>query len=253
MNRRKAKQFLEVCRANGMDASDPQYVEALQHVQSDPKLAQWFVDQKRFDRMVSVSLGALTVPEDLKAGILETRKVVRPPFWRTWRFHAAAAACIVALAVLISLVAANRTAQFPDLRSSLVEKAWSEDGQHLEFESSDVTRVKQWLARRFVSTDLHLPAGLQKAKLLGCRVVETDGLRVPMICLADGSRHLHLFVIDGVTLTDAPEDGVPEFEKCSGWKTAAWQQRGQTYVLTGMSYHTFVNRFRKFGRWTTSG
>lgn len=253
MNRRKAKQLLEVYRVNEMDASDPQFVEALQHAQSDPKLAQWFADQRRFDRIVSDSLRALTVPGDLKAGILEDRKVVRPPFWQTWRFRAAAAACLVALATVIALVTANPTAQFPNLRSSLVDKAWSAEGRHLEFESSDIARVKQWLARRFVSTDVHLPAGLQGAKLVGCRVVETDGLRVPMLCLADGSKHLHLFVVDGVTLTDAPERRAPDFEKCSGWKTAAWRQGGQTYVLTGMDYQTFVNRFRKSGRWTTSG
>lgn len=253
MNRRKAKQFLEVFRANGADNEDPQFSEALEQAQSDPRLAQWFADQKRFDRIVADSLKALTVPKDLKAGILEARKIVKPPFWRNWRVQAAAAACAVAFVTGVSLFVANQKAQFPTLRSSLVEKAWNAEGHHLEFESSDVVRIKQWLARQFVSTEFSFPAALLDAKLVGCRVVETDGLRVPMICLADGSKHLHLFVIDGVTLTDAPGEGTPDFEKCSGWKTAAWQQGGQTYVLTGMNYQTFVNRFRKYGRWTTSG
>ena len=74
-----------------------------------------------------------------------------------------------------------------------------------------------------------------------------------MLCLADGPRHMHLFVLEGSQLAQLPFDGKPDFEKCGVWKTASWQQGDKTYVLTGMKYQAFVSKFRKGGRWTMSG
>jgi hypothetical protein len=74
-----------------------------------------------------------------------------------------------------------------------------------------------------------------------------------LICLIDGPKHLHLFVVAGVEFPELAAEGLPDFEKCHGWKTASWRQNGKTFVLTGMSYQAFVNKFRKAGRWTMSG
>ena len=157
----------------------------------------------------------------------------------------------LALALAASgLVGRGRPGPFPEFRSALIEKAW--DGEsHLDFESSDVIRVKQWLARQFAPADFTLPQGLRDTRLVGCRIVEADGCRVPMICLVDGARHLHLFVVEGMQFAELPLQGAPDFQKCGAWKTASWQHGDKTYVLTGMNYQTFVSKFRKSGRWKT--
>jgi hypothetical protein len=84
-------------------------------------------------------------------------------------------------------------------------------------------------------------------------MVEVDSHRVPMICLSEGSRHLHLFVVDGAMFADLPPAEAPDFQKCGAWKTASWQQGAKTYVLTGLKYQAFVSKFRKMGRWDFSG
>jgi hypothetical protein len=253
MKSKDAKKWLEVCRPGGADAPDPQFQDALQQAARDPALAGWFDEQRSFDADFAKSLGSVPAPADLKDSILAARKVVKPPVWRDWRARAAAVAAAVAvLATVGGLLATNRSEPFPAFRATLIEQAW--DGQsHLDFESSDVLHIRQWFARQNAPSDFQLPKGLRDAHLIGCRLVEADGKHVPMICLSDGPKHMHLFVVEGAHFTDLPPRGTPDFQKCGAWKTASWQHGDKTYVLSGMKFQTFVSKFRKGGRWTMSG
>jgi hypothetical protein len=62
-----------------------------------------------------------------------------------------------------------------------------------------------------------------------------------------------LFVTEHRGLAALPEPGVPDFEKCGAWRTAAWRQGGRAYILSGMRYHVFVQKFRRSGRWALTG
>jgi anti-sigma factor RsiW len=248
-----AKQLLEVFRANGADAQDPRFQEALKQAGRDPELRRWFEEQRNFDAGFADNLRSVTAPADLKDSILAAGKIVKPGLWHDWRIRtAAAAAVVVLLAVAGALQATGKTQRFPEFRAELIEQAW--DGQaHLDFESSDVQHIKLWLAQHNASPDFTLPQALKETRIVGCRVVEAEGRRVPMLCLADGAKHMHLFVVDEAQFAGLPPQGTPDFEKCGGWKTTSWQHAGRTYVLTGMKYQTFVSKFRKSGRWTMSG
>jgi anti-sigma factor RsiW len=253
MKNKEAKALLEVCRPGGADASDPQFQHALQQAARDPGLARWFDEQRNFDADFARSLGSVALPADLKDSILAARKVVKPWTWSDWRARVAAAAALVAaLASVGGLLATNRSEPFPTFRATLIEQAW--DGKsHLDFESSDILHIKQWFARQDAPSDFQLPEALRDARLIGGRVIEADGKYVPMICLADGPKHIHLFVIEGTRFTDPPPRETPDFQKCGAWKTASWQHGDKTYVLSGMKFQTFVSKFRKGGRWTMSG
>ncbi len=253
MNREEAKAILEMFRPGGADMADPKFTEALRLTEQDPELGRWFKDQRRFDlKMAAAIQTAVTVPDDLRASLLAPAKIVRPLRWQDWRAPAAVAAGFAVMAAAASLWLAPEPPKFATFRESLVTEAW--DGNvHLELETSDASAIRQWLAAKNLPADIALPAGLRDARLLGCRIVEADGARVPMLCLVDGTRHLHLFVIDGLELAQPPPHNVPDFEKCGNWKTASWRDGGTTYVLTGMKMQTFFTKFRKGGRWTMSG
>lgn len=252
MKSEEAKRLLEVFRPGGADMDDPRFVEALVQTERDPVLRRWFDEQRRFDNQFVEGLKTVSVPLDLQDAILSSRKVVRPGLWQDWRLRAAVAASVVFLAVVGGVLATNKPSQFGDFRAELIEQAW--DGHaHLDLESSDVRQIQSWLASKHVPAEFTLPEGLSDTRLLGCRIVEANGLRVPMLCLADGPKHMHLFVLERSQLAQLPFDGRPDFEKCGAWKTASWQQGDKTYVLTGMKYQAFVSKFRKGGRWTMSG
>jgi hypothetical protein len=248
----EAKRLLEVFRPGGADMGDPRFVEALVQTERDPQLGRWFDEQRRFDNQFLEGLKTVSVPADLQGAILAGRKVVHPGHWHDWRVRVAVAASVAILAIAGGVLATSKPNQFADFRAELIEQAW--DGNtHLDLESSDVRQIQTWLASKHVPAEFALPDGLRDTRLLGCRIVEANGLRVPMLCLADGPKHMHLFVLEGSQLEKLPFDDKPDFEKCGMWKTASWQQGDMTYVLTGMKYQTFVNKFRKGGRWTMSG
>ena len=252
MNSEEAKRLLEVFRPGGADMEDPRFTEALLQTERDPELGRWFEEQRRFDQQFAEGVKSISVPHGLRESILAGRKVVRLGRWAQWRARAAVAACFVILAVGGSVVAVNKPAQFPEFRAELIDQAW-DGGAHLDIESSDPKQIQRWLTRNNSSAAFSMPEGLQDAHLIGCKLVETDGLRVPMLCLSDGARHMHLFLLGGLQMAQMPPTDKPDFEKCGVWKTASWQQGGTTYVLTGMKYQAFVNKFRKGGRWTISG
>lgn len=252
MKSEEAKRLLEVFRPGGADMDDPRFVEALLQTERDPELGRWFDGQRRFDSQFVEGLKTISVPADLQDAILAGRKVVRPSLWQNWRVRAAVAASVVFLAVTGGVLATNKPSQFADFRAELIEQAW--DGNtHLDMESSDVRQIQNWLTGNHASAEFSLPDGLRDTRLLGCRIVEVNGLRVPMLCLADGPKHMHLFVLEGSQLARLPSTDKPDFEKCGAWKTASWQQGDKTYVLTGMKYQAFVSKFRRGGRWTMSG
>ena len=252
MNSEEAKQLLEVHRPGSADADDPRFAEALDRAQGDPELSRWLKAQNKFDALMAEGLRTIDAPADLKASILASRRVIRIPLWRETRVRVAMAACAVGLAVLGTSLFGQKAPRFPEFREDLVARAWDGDA-HLEFESSDVTRIKQWLAKEQATADLSLPTGLQNARVHGCRMVEVDGRRVPMLCLSEGLRHMHLFVVNGAMFADLPPAAAPDFQKCGAWKTASWQQGDRTFVLTGLKYQAFVSKFRKMGRWDFSG
>lgn len=253
MNREEARQLLEVFRSGGADMTDPKFMEALAVLERDPELNRQFDEQRRFDMQVTAALrSAIPVPPDLRAVILAGHKPRRPALWVDWRAPVAVAAGVAAIFLAVGTLFAQRTPKFTDFRTQLINEAW--DGSvHLELESSDPRAIQSWLAGQKVKSEFSLPAGLKDVRLLGCRIVEVDGARVPMLCMADGVKHLHLFVVDGVQLAQLPPDNIPDFEKCGSWKTASWRRGDTTYVLTGMKVHAFFAKFRKGGRWTMSG
>src|SRR5262249_23506156 len=145
-----------------------------------------------------------------------------------------------------------RTVQFPELRAQLVNEAWNGEA-HLDYKSSDLTQIQRWLARQGLDSSFVLPAAFREMHLHGCQVLKAENCRVPMLCLADGVKHLHVFVVSGDQIAGLPPQGVPDFQKCGAWKTAAWREGRTTYILSGLKTQAFVSKFRRSGRWTFSG
>jgi hypothetical protein len=255
MNSDEAREILEVYRPGGADDDHPRVQEALKQVRRDPELAAWFARQQRFDAAVGNAVKAIDVPIGLKASLLAVRPPIVPvpiswwrPVWNSLGVRIAAAAAIVFFISIAGTFSQRGPTRFADFRKEIIEENWNSPN-HLEFRSPNLVRVKQWLARQGGPTGFSLPAGLENPQLYGCDLVHVGGHPVAVLCLADGRKHLHLYVAENMDFADLPKNGVPDFEKCGVWKTAAWRNGDRTYVLTGMNYLTFVYTFRKFGRW----
>ena len=87
MNNEEAKFILQGYRPNGADAGDAAFRAALEQVQRDPALGEWFARQQAFDAAVSAKLDAVPAPVGLREAILAGGRVTTSDRTQTswWR------------------------------------------------------------------------------------------------------------------------------------------------------------------------
>lgn len=70
MDREEAKFILRAFRPDGADASDADFADALRLSAEDRELGEWLADERALDSEMARLMGAIPVPDDLKAKIL---------------------------------------------------------------------------------------------------------------------------------------------------------------------------------------
>ena len=239
MNNEEAKLILHAYRADGQDASDPRFREALEQAQRDPELARWFANEQALDSRISAKLQNSTpAPADLKAQLLAQRKIVRPVIW--WQRPAMRYAMAACVALFVTIAAwfgflhegaiEARGNTFGDYRDAMADFAGNKL-KRLEFRTRDVAEAKRWLAGKDSIAELTLPGGLEGRPSLGCRVLDWQGEKVSLVCFELANRKIvHLLVVDSAVFENAP-GGSPEFKQAGGVAMASWSRGGKTYVL----------------------
>jgi hypothetical protein len=260
-HRSKHERLLDARRPHGADDKAPPFAEALREASRDPAWARQLEAQREFDGELARSLQAVPVPDGLKAAILRQREENGPELeplavsvsaWFRIRLVALAAAAALLLGAGLRWMVLPHDSTFSAFRRVLVSEAWG-GSQHLEFQSTDPHQVMAWLAAHGVATNLTLPEGLRGMRVHGCEVVEARGHRVALVCLGDGTKHLHLLMAQGLEMKGLPGPMAPDFERLGPVNTVAWRQGDRTYVLAGLKPQAFVTKFRKAGRWILSG
>lgn len=240
MNNEEAKLILQAYRADGQDASDPQFREALAQAQRDPELARWFANEQALDSRISAKLKiSITPPALLKARLLAQTKILRPVVW--WRRPALRYALAAGLAVVatVGVVWLNAYRDggrlaggdgFAGYRAALADFTATKL-RRLDFKSHEVAEVRRWLTKHDAHADLVLPAGLEGRPSLGCRVLDWQGHKVTLICFELTNQQVaHLLVVDRSTFPDAPADA-PVFDQAGAVATVSWSRNGKTYVI----------------------
>ncbi|MBA3386995.1 MAG: hypothetical protein H0T95_10335 [Chthoniobacterales bacterium] len=102
----------------------------------------------------------------------------------------------------------------------------------LEMESSDMGRLKQFLAKAEAPAQFTVPRKLQNYDPIGCRVLRFRGQDVSLVCFKLGDDKLaHLFVTNPKTVRTGGRVADPVFAEEDGWMTATWTEDGQAYLL----------------------
>jgi len=250
MNTDKAKQTLENYRSGDELTAD--IAEALTYARNNADVSRWFDDKEQFDARMAMAVQKITVPSQLKSAILAQRRIIPLRSWWNQPVPLAAAALILGLIALSGFFLTQTKPTFAAYRKAVIDESWGRS-PHLDIETQDIAQLNHWLASIDPQSKVSIPSGLQDLRLRGGRTMEWNGERVVLLCLSDGSRHLHLFVTDDHAFVDAPRQSSPDYEKCGGWKTVSWSQGDRAYVLTGMNYLTFLKKFRHSGHWTIDG
>lgn len=242
---REAQSILSLHRAGEPDVDEARLQEALRQAESDPELARWWREEQELDRIIASKLAAVEEPAGLKAQILSARvtqpRVIRPGWSRA---VLAAAASIVVLAVLFGswrgpFQPAVSSADYRDEMVSFIKVSPS-----LELESSDLGRLKDFLAQANAPAQFSVPKRLQKYEPIGCRVLRFRGEDVSLICFKIGGDNLaHLFVTNPKTVRTGGRASAPVFATEEGWMTATWTEDGQAYLLAVKGNRSELEKF----------
>jgi len=239
VNSSEAKLILIACRTGTDDLRQPEARAALDLVQDDPALAAWWKQQQTFQERIKESFRQIPVPAHLHNQILARAKIIELPWWQR-SMAIRAAAVVMLLAVAVVWLKPSPENSLPVFRSRMVRHVLRE--YSMEVVTTDMTRVRQYLAARSAPADFVLPKNLARLAVEGAGILSWQDRRVSMVCLDHGIQGtLFLFIVDGSTLHDPPLQ--PEYLKVSALMTVSWSEGGRTYVLAG---HGAKNEFESF-------
>lgn len=246
MNQEEAKNILLLYRPEMTDAGDPQLAEALALAKRDPQLARWLDEHCAWQNALRAKFRQIAAPAGLKEQIISERAAQEKIIFWGRNFALAAAACIVGLIILAPFWFHSRADDtFAIYRTRMVSTALR--GYAMDLTTNNPVQIRAYLAQNHAPADFVLPAALQQVAVTGCAIEHWQGANVSMICFRTGKPiapgDLWLFVIDRVSVKDAPVDASPQFSKVNSLITATWTQDGKVYLLGTEGDAQAIRRF----------
>jgi len=232
MNNEEAKFLLQGYRPNGADAGDPAIQEALQQVQRDPALGEWFARQQAFDTAVGAKLKEVAPPAGLREAILAGGRVTAPDrsqarWWRSSAVLAAAAGLAVMFSVGVALwpkpAVASPLDQFAlaDARQSETHGGHGEGMVSLHrLLANPATRLGQPLALDFDA--------LSKG---GCRTVKFQGREVLEVCFERNGVWFHCYVARRADFPALAAGARPVLSEQDDATLATWADAAHVFVV----------------------
>ncbi|MCI0536824.1 MAG: DUF3379 domain-containing protein [Verrucomicrobiales bacterium] len=232
MNSLEAKFILEACRAHDLDAADPKIAEALQAMEADPELAQWFAASQEFDQAVVAKLKVVPVPGDLAERIRAGKSVSSAP--RRWqrREWLALAALVAILAVLASfLIPRSGPTGFAAFRNDMADFMDQRWDHTFDLSDADFAKIRSWLEARAEPIKVDVPLTLAASRTYGCKTLQWHGTTATLICFVPekAGTVVHILVVDRSALTDAPGEE-PLIARVSDWNSAIWSRGDKVYL-----------------------
>lgn len=234
MDNQEAQFILRAYRANGADANDPAFSQALEQARRDPALARWLAQEQAFDNAVSRKLRSISLPSGLRENILAGAKASRRPA-RSWYNSPslyALAACLVVAAALAFLMPKVRA----DRERAEFAKLVMNDAMHEQQHTARSPEAAEPL-RSYVSNTSNrlaasaLPVEREKMENLGCRTLTLGGREVAEVCFARAGYVFHLYITPRMKDLDTQ----PKFFNHDGASAAGWSDATNTYLVATTS------------------
>jgi hypothetical protein len=234
MKNQEAKFILGTYRANGQDADDPMFADALSQAQRDPELQGWLRRQQAFDTAVAAKLHEVPPPGELREAILAGARASRPrPVWwmnRAW-LGAAAAVLIVAAISVVTL----RTRSGPsvsELAAFALQDLADAHDQHVGFPPEFAALQDQLgAARSTVAAAAAAGVDLDELRRKNCRSVRISGREVFEICFRRDGTWYHLYAARREDFASSPARAEPLFASRGEFAGTAWADAKHVYAL----------------------
>jgi len=245
MTNEQAKFVLHAYRANGADAGDATFAEALEHTRRDPALEKWFAAQQAFDRAMCAKLGAVQPPAGLRDAILagasvsRARGTARSAWWRAPGFVALAASLALVAAVSLAIWPKEASAHAPLIDFALHDTLRNPHaGQH----GAEAAEFQTLLS----ATDSRLGAGLdvdfQRLRERGCRTVFFEGRELLEVCFKRDGKWFHCYVARARDFPAIAAKLKPTFRDDGKVSAGAWSDGQHIFIVASRAGREAIQR-----------
>jgi hypothetical protein len=240
MNNAEAKFILQGYRPDGTDANDAAFRAALDQVQRDPVLREWFNRQQAFDAAVSAKLNAVPAPAGLREAILAGGRVTvpdttRPVWWRSSAWLAAAAGVAVIFATTLAFW--PKSAEASIAFAEYVLKDAAHDTTHGGHGTDALQAMLGDPANRLSGG---LPISFAALRQAGCRTVTFQGREVLEVCFNRDGIWFHAYIGQR---SDFPAlAAAPAFLEKDGLSVASWADAAHVYLVAGKAGRAALER-----------
>ncbi len=244
MNNAEAKFILSGYRPSGADAADPAFGDALQQVQRDPALREWFGRQQIFDTAVSAKLAEVPVPAGLREAILAGGRVTesgisRSSWWRSPMLLAAAASFTVIIGLAAFLWPKVAVGETSFGRFALDDARHSEaHGGH----GGSTDALQAALSNPATRLGANLPVNFGALGQAGCRTVTFQGREVLEVCFERNGVWFHCYIARRADFPALVADAKPVLTERDGASLAAWADAAHVFVVVSKTGRTALER-----------
>ncbi len=254
MNPDDAKKILALYRPDSDDKQDPAFFEALELARRTPTLEKWFEEHCVSHSSNTRKMRQIAIPAGLKEQILAERKIHAlplPPSRRQTPLILWAMAAAIAMVLLpLALIHHSGTAS-DDLSKIRLQAARTAMRTYdMDLPTSDLDRIRAYLAATNAPPDTILPAHVTKAQVLGCATLKWNANTISMICFKSGrptrpgqTGDLWLFVFDSSIVHGSTLSSTPSFQRINRLTTATWTDGKRDYILAGDGDQAFVEKY----------
>ena len=245
MTHEEAKLILQAVRLDREDlveAQDPEVLAAMEQVQQDPELAEWWKAERALDLVIRSKLGKSSIPSGLQARILQAHKqphALRPRL-QTVVLRLAASIALITSLFLIWLARPGRGSEGSLTVMQADLSAFVKEFPQLDLETKSWPEIKEWLAQGASPSDFEIPAALQKYPGIGCRGLQWREKRVFLVCFAANGEVVHLFIVPPAGAVELTSESRPHFSRVKGWSTASWTRARVSYLVLTKGNETFL-------------
>jgi hypothetical protein len=228
MTNSEAKFILSAYRANGRDASEPAFAEALQQASHDPELGAWFARSRAHDSQVSARLASIQPPAQLREAILAGARMGRKPSVSRWAWIPQLAGVAALIAVVFTVVSVRRQKAQAAASQTMASFALAdmEHGHHLGAPKDELSK---FLFTSGTPLAAGMPVDFERLKAVGCRTLDVGGHTVLEICFNRGGTEAHLYVARASDMGMSPQG--PTYVSESNGSAAVWSDSRFVYAV----------------------